>query len=202
MQKLWSSKSDQAKPSTLETSELEPSANEDLNEDLQSEDSTTEELNQEVAEPSKKFFKWQISLFWFFLALGIGGVFIIASLGLQYLTAPESNPDSKIACKSQISGDWQTPFGKVNLKEESDDSVSGKYEYLNFERGKVVGNLKGKLSNNVVTFDWQETPNQQPQQQGKGVIVFASGCNDFYGSYGLGENTNNFGNWQGSRISK
>ncbi len=197
MQKLWSSKSKRSKPSTLEIAE-----NKDLNEDLRSDDLMSEELNQEIDEPTKRSSKWPISPFWLFLAFGIGGVFAIALLGLKYLTAPEANPDSKLTCKSQLSGDWQTPFGKVNLKEDGYDSVSGKYEYLNFERGKVVGELTGKVSNNVVTFDWQETPNQQPKQQGKGVLIFASGCNDFYGSYGLGENTNNFGNWQGSRISK
>jgi hypothetical protein len=197
MQKLWSSKSIRSKPSTLKIAE-----NEDLKEDLRSDGLMTDELNEEIEEPTKEFSKWQISPFWLFLAFGICGVFAIALFGLKYLTAPEANPDSKLTCKSQISGDWQTPFGTVKLQEENNDSVSGKYEYLNFERGKVVGELTGKVSNNVVTFDWQETPNQQPKQQGKGVLVFARACNDFYGSYGLGENTNNFGNWQGSRISK
>jgi hypothetical protein len=135
-----------------------------------------------------------------FLIIGIGGIFVVAIFGLQYLTAPLANLDNKLACKSQISGDWQTPFGKVNLREESADLVSGKYEYANFERGNVVGELTGKLSNNVVIFDWQETPKQQPKQQGKGVLVFGAGCQEFYGSYGLGENTNDFGNWQGSKI--
>ncbi|PZO41716.1 MAG: hypothetical protein DCF19_09160 [Pseudanabaena frigida] len=147
-------------------------------------------------------FAWQISSAWLILILGLGGIAVVTMLGLQYLTAPEATPDSNLACKSQISGDWQTPFGKVTLQEESENLISGKYEYANFERGKIVGELTGKLSNNVVTFDWQETPKQQPKQQGKGILIFAEGCKEFYGSYGTADSTSNFGNWQGSRIPK
>ena len=115
---------------------------------------------------------------------------------------PESTQDSNLSCKSKISGDWQTPFGKVTLREENDNLVTGKYEYVNFERGKIVGELTGKLSNNVVIFDWQETPNQQPKQHGKGILIFGQGCKEFSGSYGTGDSTSNFGDWQGSRMPK
>jgi len=210
MQKLWSSKNKRSQPDTPEVTENK-SDNKSENKDISSlsevseEDGTTEDLSQEedVAESSEKLSsKRQISSFWLFLGIGIGGVLAVAIFGLQYLTTPESSTDSQLICNSQVSGDWQTPFGKVNLQVQNNDLVSGKYEYVNFERGKVVGELSGKLSNNIVTFNWQETPTQQPKQQGKGVLVFKQGCKEFYGSYGLNENTSNFGNWQGSQLNK
>jgi len=187
MQKLWSSKSKRSLPPEDEPTSSPESA---------------EEVFQEVAKPIKKLFEWEVAASWVFLALAVGGVIIVATLGLRYLTAPDATPDSNLACKSKISGDWQTPFGKLTLQEKQDNLVSGKYEYTNFERGRIVGELTGKVSNNVINFDWQETLQQQPQQQGKGILVFGEGCKEFYGSYGTGDNTNNFGNWQGLRLSK
>ncbi len=186
MQKLWSSKSKRSLPPDEDESATE----------------SAEEISQEVDQPIKKSFEWELAASWLFLAMAVGGVTIVAILGLRYLTAPDATPDSNLACKSKISGDWQTPFGKVTLQEKQDNLVSGKYEYTNFERGKIVGELTGKISNNVINFDWKETPNQQPQQQGKGILVFGEGCKEFYGSYGTGDNTNNFGNWQGLHLSK
>ena len=76
----------------------------------------------------------------------------------------------------------------------------------NIFNGNIIGEFRGKLRNNVITFDWQETPKQQslqqPKQQGRGVLVFSENCKEFYGSYGTGNSTNNFGNWQGSNIPK
>ncbi len=207
MQKLWSSENNKNKRSQPLSPELDPP---------ESEDSSA--LAAEVLEPEvpkavegklKYFskllrnpFKKQIPLSWLFLALGVGGVAIVTMFGLQYLTAPDAATDSNLACKSKITGDWQTPFGKVTLQEQSENLISGKYEYVNFERGKIAGELTGKLSKNVVNFDWKETPKQQTQQQGKGILVFGEGCKEFYGSYGTGESTSNFGNWQGSRLTK
>jgi hypothetical protein len=199
MQKLWSSKSKRSQPL--------PTEDEDLSSPV------TEVTDQEVATVSesglkdfskllKKPFEWQFSIAWLLLAVGVGGVAIVTIWGLQYLTAPDATPDSNLACKSKISGDWQTPFGKVTFQEEGENLISGKYEYANFERGKIVGELTGKLSNNVVMFDWKEVPKQQPPQQGKGILVFGEGCKEFYGSYGTSESTSNFGNWQGSRLTK
>jgi hypothetical protein len=121
-------------------------------------------------------------------------------LGTYYLTAPESTPDSNLACKSKITGDWQTPLGKMHLEEKDNAQVLGKYTYSNFERGNIIGEFTGKLRNNVITFDWQETPLKQPKQRGKGLLIFSENCKGFYGSYGTGDSTNNFGNWQGSKI--
>ncbi|OYQ65744.1 hypothetical protein B9G53_06355 [Pseudanabaena sp. SR411] len=199
MQKLWSSKSKRSQP--LPPEDEDTSSPE--TEGLESEDTTSAEGSLKYfSKLLKKPWSWQISLSWLFLAVGVGGVAIATILGLQYLTAPDAASDSDLACKSKISGDWQTPFGKVTLQEASENLVSGKYEYANFERGKITGEFTGKLSNNVVTFDWTETPNQQAKQQGKGILVFGEGCKEFYGSYGTGESTNNFGNWQGSRLTK
>lgn len=199
MQKLWSSKGKRSQPlpsededtSSPETEVLEP-------EDTTSADGSLKYSSKLL----KKSWQWQISLSWLLLLFGVGGVAIVTMFGLQYLTAPEATTDSNLACKSKITGDWQTPFGKVALQEESENLVSGKYEYTNFERGKITGELTGRLSNNVITFDWTETPSQLPKQQGKGILVFGEGCKEFYGSYGTGESTNNFGNWQGSRLTK
>lgn len=146
--------------------------------------------------------EWQVSPTLAILILGLGGIAIFTTLGMQYLTAPEATPDSALNCSSKISGDWQTPIGKLTLQEERGNVISGKYEYANFDRGKINGEFTGKLNNNVINFDWQETPKQQLKQRGKGIIIFGEGCKEFYGSYGTGDSTSNFGSWQGSRISK
>ncbi|MFZ4729353.1 MAG: hypothetical protein ACOYMQ_11935 [Pseudanabaena sp.] len=199
MQKLWSSKNKQSQPLPPEGEDETSPAVESLDQEVPT---SSEGDLKYFSKLLKKPFEFPISASWLFLALGLGGVTIVTIIGLQYLTAPEATPDSNLACKSKISGDWQTPFGKVTLQEQSENLVSGKYEYANFERGKIAGELTGKLSNNVITFDWKETPKKQPQQQGKGILVFGEGCKEFYGSYGTGESTNNFGNWQGSRLTK
>jgi len=201
MQKLWSKKSKRSQPilhqndrsEPLNTDETLPEENEDIAEDI-----------SEATEGSAKtLVDWETGAFWLFLFLAIGGIGLVSFLGLQYLTAPEATPDSSLACSSQISGEWKTPLGKITFKEEGNNRVSGKYEYANFERGKVVGEITGKLSNNnVIDFDWKETGEQQSSQNGKGILILSGGCQQFYGSYGTGESTNNFGNWQGSRLSK
>ena len=199
MQKLWSSKSKRSQPLSPENEdESSPVTEVSEQEVTTSEKGVLKYLSKLLKQPPE----WQISPAWLWLALGVAGVVVVTTLGLQHLTAPDAATDSNLACKSQIGGNWQTPFGKVTLQEQGDNLISGKYEYTNFERGQIAGELTGKLSNNVVSFDWKETPNKQPQQQGKGILVFGEGCKEFYGSYGTGESTNNFGNWQGSRLTK
>ena len=199
MQKLWSRKDKRSQPLPPENEDETSSAVEVLDPEVPN---SSDDVLKYFSKLLKKPFKSPISPSWLFFALGVGGVAIVTIFGLRYLTAPDAATDSNLACKSKVNGDWQTPFGKVTLQEQSENLVSGKYEYTNFERGKIVGELTGKLSNNVIVFDWKETPKQQQQQQGKGILVFGEGCKEFYGSYGTGENTNNFGNWQGSRLTK
>ncbi|WP_201324426.1 hypothetical protein [Pseudanabaena sp. lw0831] len=199
MQKLWSSKNKRSQPLPPESEDESSPAAEVLDHEAPT---SSDGVLKYFSKLLKKPFKSPIPASWLFFALGVGGVTIAAIFGLQYLTAPDAATDSNLACKSKINGDWQTPFGKVTLQEQSENLVSGKYEYANFERGKIAGELTGKLSNNVIIFDWKETPKQLPQQQGKGILVFGEGCKEFYGSYGTGESTNNFGNWQGSRLTK
>jgi len=198
MQKLWSSKIKRSQPLPPDDEDDSLSAEPSDQEVTTSSNSILENISKLLLKPSE----WQFSFAWLFFGLGVAGVIIVTVLGLRDLTAPDARLDSNLACKSKINGDWQTPFGKVTLKEEGGNLISGKYEYTNFERGKITGELTGKLGNNVVTFDWKEAPNQQPKQQGKGILVFGEGCKEFYGSYGTGESTNNFGNWQGSRLTK
>jgi len=198
MQKLWSSKIKRSQP-------LPPDDEDDSAAEESSDQEVTTSSNSILKYFSKllpKSSEWEFSYAWLFLGLGVSGVIIVTALGLRDLTALDATTDSNFACKSKINGDWQTPFGKVTLKEEGENLISGKYEYTNLERGKIVGELTGKVGNNIVTFDWKETPTNQPKQQGKGILVFGEGCKEFYGSYGTGESTNNFGNWQGSRLTK
>lgn len=174
---------------------------------------STQEASQEIVNSSKGFLKFfpkflkkpfplLIPSAWLFLPLGVVGVMGVGIFGLQYLLAPESTSNTNLTCKSKISGDWQTPFGKVTLQEKGGNQVSGKYKYTNFERGNIVGEFTGNLRNNVVAFEWQETPYKLPLQKGKGVLIFGESCKEFYGSYGTENSTSNFGNWQGSIIPK
>lgn len=140
-----------------------------------------------------------LPLGWLILAVSVGGVVVTALWGLQYLTALESNPDGGLDCQSKITGEWQTPFGKLSLREADNQKVTGSYEYSNLDRGRVKGEFTGKLRNNVINFAWKEGADQQ---QGKGIFVFSEGCMEFFGSYGIADSTNNFGNWQGYRIKK
>lgn len=217
MQKLWSSKSRRSHPVPPEDVDvaIAPSSDESHSE------SDNRESDPQEGDPSEmtnspifgKYFpksiktylarqiniSWDGASNWLILALGVGGVAIVTAWGLKYLTAPEATSASSFSCKSKISGEWQTPSGKVSLQEKENNQVLGKYEYNHFERGKVSGEFTGQQFNNVVNFEWQEnTP--QSSQQGKGIFVFGEGCNEFYGSYGTGDNTNNFGSWQGSRL--
>ncbi|MBD2319618.1 hypothetical protein [Phormidium tenue] len=202
MQKLWSSKSKRSQPLPPEDEDTSSPETEILEPEETTTTTSAEDRLKYFSKLLKTPWQRQVSWSWLFLLCGVGGVVLTTIFGLQYLTAPEATPDSNLACKSKISGEWQTPFGKLTLREESENLVSGKYEYANFERGKITGELTGRLSNNVITFDWTETPKQQPKQQGKGILVFGEGCKEFYGSYGTGESTNNFGNWQGLRFTK
>ncbi len=141
--------------------------------------------------------EWQLPTSLLVLAIGVGGLAIVTTLGIRYLTILDS-PTNVFSCKSKIQGDWQTPFGKLTLSETS-DLVSGKYEYVNFERGKVMGELTGETNNNVVSFKWQETSDQQVKSRGQGTLIFSEGCQEFYGSYGEEGKANSFTSWQGYR---
>jgi len=213
MQKLWFSKSKRSQPWPPE--DLEQST-EESEETANIADKKVEDLSLPINHPivdflqrfskhipeSIKNLSWENYSNWLLFFLGIGGISAVATWGLQYLTAPEATRTSTLVCKSKIDGDWETPFGKVTLQEKGNDDVVGQYEYSNFERGKVQGKLTGKQSNNVISFDWQETQPQLDSQQGRGILIFGEGCTEFYGSYGTGDSNNNFGNWQGYRLSK
>ncbi|NUN65452.1 hypothetical protein HCU40_12000 [Pseudanabaena biceps] len=217
MQKLWSSKSRRSHPvppEDVDTAIAPPS--DESNSENDHSDSDSQEIDapkmidvpmfgKYLPESIKTYLPRQINISWdgtsnwLILALGVGGVVVVTAWSLQYLIAPEATPVSSLSCKSKISGEWQTPSGKVSLQEKDNNQVLGKYEYNNFERGKVSGEFTGQQFNNVINFEWQENT-AQSSQQGKGIFVFGEGCNEFYGSYGTGNNTNNFGNWQGLRL--
>jgi hypothetical protein len=113
MQKLWSSKNKQSQPLPPEGEDETSPAVESLDQEVPT---SSEGDLKYFSKLLKKPFEFPISASWLFLALGLGGVTIVTIIGLQYLTAPEATPDSNLACKSKISGDWQTPFGKVTCK--------------------------------------------------------------------------------------
>ena len=206
MLKLWSGRGKQSKPLPTEDSEAPNPTTQELDQEnsvvppAKNNLKSLKDISQHLPEFIKDKIVGNFSVSGLLFAIGIGGVILVTMLGAHYLTAPESTPDSNLACKSKITGDWQTPLGKMHLEEKGNEQVLGKYEYSNFERGNIMGEFTGKLRNNVITFDWQETPLQQPKQQGKGMLVFGENCKEFYGSYGAGDSTNNFGNWQGSKI--
>ena len=210
MLKLWSGRGKQSKPLPQDDSDGSnpPTQESDQENTTTSPAKSNLRSLQDVSQPIRELVKSRIadklagklSVSSLLFAVGISGVVLVSMLGANYLTAPDSTPDSNLACKSKITGDWQTPLGKLNLEVKSNEEVLGKYAYSNFERGNIMGEFRGKLRNNVITFDWQETPLQQPKQQGKGVLIFSENCKEFYGSYGTGGSTNNFGNWQGSNI--
>jgi len=124
MQKLWSSKSKRSQPLPPEN-EDESSPVTELSEQevTTSEKGVLKYLSKLLKQPPE----WPISPAWLLLALGVVGVVVVTTLGLQHLTAPDAAIDSNLACKFQIGGDWQTPFGKVTLQEQGDNLISGKY---------------------------------------------------------------------------
>jgi hypothetical protein len=209
MQKFWSRRGKRSQP--LPTEDHNGSSPTTQEADQENTDTTNSSENRLKSfrflfQNSQKTFQENIaskfSASGMFFFLGIGGVIFAAILGIYYLAAPESTPDSNLACTSKINGDWQTSLGKLTLEEKGNENVLGKYDYSNFERGYIMGEFIGKLHNNVITFDWHETSLQHSKQNGKGVLVFSENCKEFYGSYGTGESTNNFGNWQGTSRSK
>ena len=206
MLKLWSGRGKQSKPLPTEDSEAPNPTTQELDKEnsvvppAKNNLKSLQDISQRLPELIKDKIVDNFSASRLIFAIGIGGVILVTMIGANYLTAPDSTPDSNLACKSKITGDWQTPLGKMHLEEKGNEQVLGKYAYSNFERGNIIGEFTGKLRNNVITFDWLETPLKQPKQQGKGVLVFSENCKEFYGSYGTGDSTNNFGNWQGSKI--
>lgn len=211
MQKLWLSRSKRSQPLPPEEKSIEQS---EETSDIAEND--TDDFRLRVSHYLERYLEnfskyipekiknlaWENYSNWLLFLVGIGGISVVASWGIQYLTAPESTPTSNLVCKSKINGDWETPFGKITLQEKGNDDVVGQYAYSNFERGKVQGKLTGKQANNLISFDWQENQSQPDQQQGKGVLIFGEGCTEFYGSYGIGDSNNNFGSWRGYRLSK
>ena len=133
MQKLWF-KSKRSQPSPLEKEHKEEQnisslAIENVDENADQDVVIPEEGNKKgflkyFPKSLQKPFVWKNFPSWLFLVMGVGGVVVATILGLQYLTAPESTQDSNLSCASKISGDWQTPFGKVTLREESDNLVA------------------------------------------------------------------------------
>ncbi|OIP79159.1 MAG: hypothetical protein AUK48_00250 [Oscillatoriales cyanobacterium CG2_30_44_21] len=215
MQKLWSSKSKRSQPLPPEEKSMEHAvAQSGEASEITEKDTNDSKLivNPQIVGYLQTFWKyipepiknlnWQKYSNWLLFLLGVGGISLVANWGLRHLTAPESTPTSTLVCKSKISGDWETPFGKVTLQEKGNDDVVGEYAYSNFERGKVNGKFTGKQDNNIISFAWQENQSQPDQQQGHGVLIFGEGCTEFYGSYGTGDSNNNFGSWRGYRLSK
>lgn len=126
---------------------------------------------------------------------------IIAISNLVHPDSPLLTPANNANCQTKINGEWQANWGTVTLQEQTGSSlVKGEYTYTNIDRGKVAGKLTGNLTDDVLDFAWQETAERGIKQQGKGTFLFQNQCQDFFGSYGLGESKSGRGNWRGSIV--
>lgn len=137
---------------------------------------------------------------WQALAIFLILILLIISISnLVQLDSPLLTTANSTNCQTKINGEWQANWGKVLLQEQLGSSlVKGEYTYTNIDRGKVDGRLTGSLTDDVLDFAWQETAERGAKQQGKGTFLFQNQCQDFFGSYGLGEAKSGRGNWRGS----
>ncbi|MEE3715543.1 hypothetical protein V2H45_02150 [Tumidithrix elongata RA019] len=130
----------------------------------------------------------------------IGGLIFVLIAGMNILTLPSTKSNHASICQSKLTGQWQTNLGALSFEEKGNSDLVGQYEFYNLNRGKVKGQISGKLDNATFNFDWQENAEKdQSQQHGKGAFTFSENCQEFTGSYGTGSITNTI-NWQGKIV--
>jgi hypothetical protein len=137
--------------------------------------------------------------------IGSGAVAAVVIMAILALTHPDSpfllTPKATQSCQTKLNGQWQSNWGSISFEEKANSqSITGKYDYENLDRGKVKGKLTGSLEGNTLGFSWQETSERGQELKGKGSFLFQNQCKDFYGSYGSGEAESGKGNWRGNVI--
>jgi len=131
----------------------------------------------------------------FLLITEITGLVVVIYLGLIHLVTPATNETRFASCQGKLSGQWQTRWGLLNLQEDHQGIIRGKFEYRHVDKGLVKGELTGRLEAQAVNFDWQEVQANKSTARGQGVFVFTTDCLEFFGS------TPTLGAWQGKRIT-
>lgn len=137
--------------------------------------------------------------------IGSGAVAAAVIMAILALTHPDSpfllTLKTAQSCQTKLNGQWQSNWGSISFEEKANSqSITGKYDYENLDRGKVKGKLTGNLEGNTLGFSWQETSERGQELKGKGSFLFQNQCKDFYGSYGSGEAESGKGNWRGNAI--
>ncbi len=132
----------------------------------------------------------------FLLITEITGLVVVLYLSLLHLVSPATNQASYGSCQGKLSGQWQTRWGVLSLREDNQGIIRGKFEYSHVDKGLVKGELTGKLEVQALHFDWQEVQANKSVQRGHGLFVFTADCLEFFGS------TPTLGAWQGKRITQ
>ena len=92
-------------------------------------------------------------------------------------------------------GKWTSTFGEIEITEKN-GVYSGKYTYDN---GIIQ---KAKLSGNVLSGEWVETPKNEPKRSGKFKWTFNKDFSSFTGTWGYGNSNSDGGAWTGQGTSK
>lgn len=113
------------------------------------------------------------------------------------ITSSGSNPANNTLAKNlsncSWTGNWNTYFGNMTLK-ESGSTVVGTYE-------ADGGRINGTVSGNKLVGTWSDAPTYSPPTQA-GDIEFnlSADCNSFSGRWRYGSEGNWSTNWSGTRV--
>ncbi len=143
---------------------------------------------------------WQLLTNHALFVIAIGSTVTITVIASNMLTTADNNSESSLQCQSKITGRWQIQGGKLHMT-ETNNQVTGKYEYQNLNRGKITGEFSGTLNHALLNIQWQERSEREKSgRSGKGTLVFRNACREFYGSYGSSDNIDQLSNWWGTLV--
>jgi len=99
------------------------------------------------------------------------------------------------ALEEMVSGDWNTSFGKLSLKQTA-NKITGAYTNQN-------GRIDGMLQGNIIKGTWSQAPSYKPPKDaGDFMFVLSADRDSFSGKYRQGFGGEQWtGNWTGTKAS-
>ena len=99
------------------------------------------------------------------------------------------------AAIERITGDWDTSFGKMTLK-QAGNKIEGAYTNKN-------GKIDGIVTGNIIKGGWSQAPSYKPPKEaGEFMFVLSEDRKSFSGKYRFGFGGSAWtGNWTGSKSS-